>query len=553
MIEVLGRYELLRILGRGGMAEVYLARRRVAGLEKRLVVKRLRRERAGDPALLDLFMREAKLSMSLGHQNVVPVFDFGRVGDDAFLAMEYVDGRDLGSTLGRAGRPMPPLLAAYVASECCRALDHAHHRRAPDGGAAGVIHRDVTPRNVLLSWAGEVKLTDFGVATLASDGDDQIRGTWAYMAPEQARGEVIDDRVDLYALGLVLWSMLAGARPRPGDDPAALRAQACSGALPALPDGPPALIDVVRRATEAAPERRFADAHTMQEALDAYLIAARTEEVGPAPERRLAAWLAEVWGDDARRAELDEVGGEPMTADRTQRSIAVTVADGDGDDPAADQGALGSDPLRGAELVPPPPPSTADAPRRRWRPIALVVGGATVVVGLALAMTRPWTDPAADARARGARAAGPGAAPPATAAAPPALAAPPTGDGVTAPGSTSPTTPSAPARDPAAPPATGARPRPPAGPARPPVATTDPTRAPTPPPVLRRVTIGATPWADFTVDDDPTPHQTPETLSLPPGPHRIHLRNPTIAVERTITLDVPADRDVRHVERLEPR
>src|SRR3954462_5660931 len=112
MSRALGRYELLRPIARGGMAEVYLARRRAAGVEKWLVVKRMRPERVGDARFLELFRREAKLSMSLAHQNIVPVFDFGRTDDQVFLAMERVEGKDLGSTLSRAGKPLPTLLAA---------------------------------------------------------------------------------------------------------------------------------------------------------------------------------------------------------------------------------------------------------------------------------------------------------------------------------------------------------------------------------------------------------------------------------------------------------
>jgi serine/threonine protein kinase len=156
--------ELLRPLARGGMGEVYLARRRAAGVEKWLVVKRMRPERAGDSRFLELFMREARLSMSLTHQNIVPVFDFGRIDDQVFLAMERVEGKDLGSSLTRAGTGLPPLLAAFIAGECLQALDYAHGRKGPDGAGLGIVHRDVTPRNVLLSWAGEVKLTDFGIA-----------------------------------------------------------------------------------------------------------------------------------------------------------------------------------------------------------------------------------------------------------------------------------------------------------------------------------------------------------------------------------------------------
>ncbi|HUJ63479.1 MAG TPA: serine/threonine-protein kinase, partial [Kofleriaceae bacterium] len=218
MSRALGRYELLRPLARGGMAEVFLARRRAAGVEKWLVVKRMRPERAGDARFLDLFVREARLSMSLAHQNIVPVFDFGRIDDQVFLAMERIEGRDLGSTLARAGRPLPPLVAAFIAAECCQALDYAHRRRGADGAPLGIVHRDVTPRNVLLSWAGEVKLTDFGIAALAGDHPSKVIGTPAYMAPEQARGETLDARADVYAVGLVLREALTGVRARRGDD-----------------------------------------------------------------------------------------------------------------------------------------------------------------------------------------------------------------------------------------------------------------------------------------------------------------------------------------------
>src|SRR3954468_23040227 len=233
MSRALGRYELLRPLARGGMAEVYLARRRAAGIEKWLVVKRMRPERSGDPRFLDLFVREARLSMSLVHQNIVPVFDFGRIDDQVFLAMERVEGKDLGSSLARGGADnrLSPLLAAWIAAECCQALDYAHRRRGPDGTALGIVHRDVTPRNVLLSWSGEVKLTDFGIAALAGDATARLLGTPQYMAPEQARSEPIDPRADVYSIGLVLREAVTGVRPRPGADRDAILDAARRGEL----------------------------------------------------------------------------------------------------------------------------------------------------------------------------------------------------------------------------------------------------------------------------------------------------------------------------------
>ena len=152
MARALGRYELLRPLARGGMADVFLARRRAAGIEKWLVVKRMRPETSSDPRFLDMFIREARLSMSLVHQNIVPVFDFGKIDDQVFLAMERIEGNDLGLSLARAANHrLPPLLAAFIAAEACQALDYAHRRKGPDGTLLGIVHRDVTPRNVLLS------------------------------------------------------------------------------------------------------------------------------------------------------------------------------------------------------------------------------------------------------------------------------------------------------------------------------------------------------------------------------------------------------------------
>src|SRR5690606_10307553 len=276
MSRALGRYELLRPLARGGMGEVYLARRRAAGVEKWLVVKRMRPERAGDTRFLDLFMREARLSMSLAHQNIVPVFDFGRIDDQVFLAMERVEGKDLGSSIAKAGKGMPPLLAAFIAAESGQALDYAHHRKGPDGTNLGIVHRDVTPRNVLLSWSGEVKLTDFGIAALAGDGPTKLIGTPAYMAPEQARGEPTDVRADVYAVGMVLREALTGERGRRGDDRETVLAAAQQGKLDPWPEGfDSPLRPIVDKATATNRDDRYPDARAMLEELDAFIVAER--------------------------------------------------------------------------------------------------------------------------------------------------------------------------------------------------------------------------------------------------------------------------------------
>ncbi|HET7503776.1 MAG TPA: serine/threonine-protein kinase [Kofleriaceae bacterium] len=346
MARALGRYELLRPLARGGMAEVYLARRRAAGIEKWLVVKRMRPETSGDPRFLDLFVREARLSMSLVHQNIVPVFDFGRIDDQVFLAMERVEGKDLGSSLARAhDHRLPPLLAAFIAAECCQALDYAHQRRSPDGVALGVVHRDVTPRNVLLSWSGEVKLTDFGIAALAGDPTSRLLGTPQYMAPEQARSEPTDPRADLYALGLILREAVTGVRARPGGDRETILDAARRGELVPwrsrgdVDEPPAALVEIIDRATAEAPADRYPDARSMLEELDRFIIGERAARRAEAPARQLAAWLAAVW--EGARDELDsdaaiegdhlvsflDDGAIDVIGTGTVRSLAATVAD----------------------------------------------------------------------------------------------------------------------------------------------------------------------------------------------------------------------------------
>ncbi len=294
----MGPYELLKPLALGGMAEVFLARRRVSGgVEKRLVIKRIRRERASDPRFVSMFVEEARLSMALVHKNIVPVFDFGRVGDELFLAMEVIDGCDLGVVLeaSRAqARPLNPMLVAYIALEACQGLDYAHHATAADGTPRALVHRDVTPRNVLLSRAGEIKLVDFGVATSTTEVEiGKVRGTPAYMSPEQAHGRPVDARTDLFSLGLVMWEALSGRRAYDAKDRDGRLAQARAAQVPALPRGVPAgLAEIVTRSTATDPDDRFDSARSMQLALDEYVVAARAASGGAPPSHLLAAWLS---------------------------------------------------------------------------------------------------------------------------------------------------------------------------------------------------------------------------------------------------------------------
>ncbi len=213
-----GRYELHRRLGRGGMAEVFLARDQL--LDRPVAVKVLFPEFATDPAFVERFRREATAAANLNHPNIVGVYDWGEADGTYFIVMEYVDGRSLSEIL-RAEGPLHPDRVADVGADVAAALGFAHRN--------GVVHRDVKPGNVLLTQAGQVKVADFGIArAIATSTDDNltqvgtVMGTATYFSPEQARGEPVDPRSDIYSLGCVLYELVLGRPPFAGDSPVAI-------------------------------------------------------------------------------------------------------------------------------------------------------------------------------------------------------------------------------------------------------------------------------------------------------------------------------------------
>src|SRR5450432_933843 len=216
----LERYDVLDRIAVGGMAEVFLAKAYGAhGFEKTLAIKRILPELARDPEFAARFIAEAKVAVKLSHANVVQVFDFGRIGDALFIAMEYVDGLDLAALLRKfkdEGRLLALPAAFHIAIEIIRALDFAHGHN--------VVHRDVSPSNILISRAGEVKIGDFGIAVAASPhkaggpGLRKVMGKWRYMSPEQARGDTLDTRSDMFSAGSVLFELFTGEKLFPGDE-----------------------------------------------------------------------------------------------------------------------------------------------------------------------------------------------------------------------------------------------------------------------------------------------------------------------------------------------
>ena len=274
------RYVLLQRLGGGGMAEVHLALAvGERGFRRPCVVKRLRPELASNPAAVAQFTDEATLASSLVHANIVPIFDFTRVGDQYLLVEEYIVGRDLGRLVRKViglGRQLTPQMVATIGVEALKALDYSHGKRDHDGLPMGIVHRDVSPENIMITLRGEVQLLDFGV--LKADGArragtevGELKGSLAFMAPEQAKGHEVDGRADLFSLGLVLYFCLTGEPLYGNDSGYDLLVKAAAGPGPTeltkLAALPPPFPAALYRALSPRPEARFASAFAFAEVL----------------------------------------------------------------------------------------------------------------------------------------------------------------------------------------------------------------------------------------------------------------------------------------------
>lgn len=284
----LGPYRLIRRLGHGGMAEVFEARvYGASGFEKRVAIKTLLSEHRGDADFERLLIEEAKLGARLQHRNVVQVHALGVDEGTYFVAMDHVDGADLGHAMERAELPVE--LTLLVLEEVALALEYAHALPDDAGRPLGLVHRDVSPSNVLLSRSGEVKLADFGIAKqtkLAEMTRASIRrGKYAYMSPEQVMGRVLDAASDQFGLGVMLVELLAGERPFDGATPVETMDRIREAALPTFVGWPPDLEDLARRCLAREPSARFADTRALREALG------RARRDRPASVSDLAAWI----------------------------------------------------------------------------------------------------------------------------------------------------------------------------------------------------------------------------------------------------------------------
>jgi hypothetical protein len=276
-----GNYQLIRRIARGGMAEVFLASQRgPEGFERTVAIKRILPHLADSPEFVAMFMDEARLAARLTHPNVAHIYEFGKVEDDYFIAMEYIDGIDLAPIILAGEQGLLPLAhAARVAADVAAGLNYAHEQKGADGQLLGVVHRDISPQNILVSFDGAVKVVDFGIAKAAHHMERTqpgvIRGKYTYMSPEQVSGKALDGRTDVFCLGIVLCELCTGKVLFSRAEPMKAMTDIRDGSPPdpkRLGKGLPVrLTQIIRKALARDPDKRYANAAEMQLALEAFL------------------------------------------------------------------------------------------------------------------------------------------------------------------------------------------------------------------------------------------------------------------------------------------
>ena len=310
-----GRFEIKRKLATGGMAEIYLADWLGSeGFRKTVVLKRIHPSLSGDSKFVSMFIDEARIAAALDHENIVKVFDFGTVEGNYYLAMEYLQGRDLAFVLDRLAfrsELLPVEAAVFIVREVAAGLSHAHAKTDDDGEPLGIVHRDVNPHNIMLTLEGAVKILDFGIARArirsGAPTVGEIKGKVAYMSPEQARGEPPGPQSDVYSLGLVLYETATGHQVLSGDSDVEILEKARRPVI--VPPTEiseaidPDLGEIIMRALAPESDRRYASAAAMEEALEA---CARTR-LPPFSRKDLARWMSEHFssaGTDPRSTEV---------------------------------------------------------------------------------------------------------------------------------------------------------------------------------------------------------------------------------------------------------
>ena len=334
--EAFGRYQLLGLLGQGGMGRLYIAERRgIQGFVKIVALKRIQPHLADSKQLREMFLNEARIAARLEHPNIVATYELGEVDGNYFISMEYLPGEDLSAIIaGSQDGRMPIDIAAALTQQAAQGLHYAHEARDGHGKAIGLVHRDVSPRNIFVTYHGVVKLLDFGVVR-GPEKQKSIpgvfKGKYGYCAPEQIEGKPVDRRTDVFCLGITLWESLTGARLFDASTDAAtidaVRSRSVEAPSVLRPDVPPELDAITMRALSRDPDRRFRTAHDMSEELDRYLMGQDDRPTSKSVGR----WMESIFGSE--RATLKKAvsqGGEiEPTLDRLFALNAIRPATGE--------------------------------------------------------------------------------------------------------------------------------------------------------------------------------------------------------------------------------
>ena len=304
------------------MAELFLARASsMHGFEKMVVLKRILPQHAESEDFIRMFLAEARLAATLHHPNIVQVYDIGEDANTYFFTMEYVQGQDLRKLVRaarRQQRPIPLEHILHIVMGVAAGLNHAHEKTGMDGKPLGIVHRDVSPSNVLVTYEGDVKIVDFGIAKAATAQVATIAGTLKgkipYMSPEQCRGESVDRRSDIFSIGTLLWELTTGKRLFAGDNEFAILNRVAKGDVPLpssiRPDYPPELEAIVMRALQSEPGQRYEQAVDLQIDLEDFAREARL----PVSSARMSRFMRELFADEIRKTQeelqSEEVLGE---------------------------------------------------------------------------------------------------------------------------------------------------------------------------------------------------------------------------------------------------
>jgi eukaryotic-like serine/threonine-protein kinase len=534
------KYEVLSLIGEGGMASVFAARLRApGGASKQVALKLIHPHLSEEPAFVGLFLNEMRVAMALSHRNIVQTFDAGKGGESYYLVMELMDGGSLSRLLharSRAAELLPLDIVLFIATEVCAALEYAHGFQPEGGGPRGVVHRDVSPSNILLSAQGDVKLADFGVAKaagrLTSSYGGLVKGKLTYMAPEQARGQV-EPASDLFALGAVLYGMVAGAPLRTRPSLAEVRRAAAEGALPSgcRPEVSRSLEQIIVQCLSREPAQRPRSAAELRQRLaEEQEWVRRRQSPGRDPHARLREFL-----DVGAGAAAASAGGQAQLVADAIRQAALAVPTQVGRSPGAAAAATtaGAPPPPAKARLRPSPSATQAGRARRQLGLVLVALGLMALAGVILwwvIRTPPATEALVLSGAEAVAADGAAAAAGAEARGTTHDAGPPSAAPDAAPASTGRTDEKVGQPRPRKRPNKRARRRRGAG----------------------RLDLNASPWAKVYLGRRYLGETPLQGVYLPAGRHRLRLVNPLKRLSTGVTVRIQAGRTTRRSVRLGP-